>query len=76
MLIYVGAEDHIQPICADLWKYAMTNESIPLPKFYSDSFQSTVVDFLLNSIGYSQKDITHDKIEKNYTFIVDNIELV
>ena len=56
--------------------YAMTNESTAAPKFYSDSFKSTVDDFLKSSISFTQEDITHENIEEIYAYIVDNIELV
>lgn len=54
----------------------MTDESTAVPKFYSDSFKSTVDDFLKSSIGFTQEDITHENIEEIYAYIVDNIELV
>ena len=48
--------------------YAMTNESTAAPKFYSDSFKSTVDDFLKSSISFTQEDITHENIEEIHAY--------
>ncbi|XP_019859723.1 PREDICTED: uncharacterized protein LOC109587956, partial [Amphimedon queenslandica] len=63
-----GAQDHIQPIDVPLWIYAMRNESVSKPDFYSNSFKEVVDNLLESSLGLKQEDITHSNIEDIYLY--------
>uniref|UniRef100_A0A1X7VCE4 Uncharacterized protein n=1 Tax=Amphimedon queenslandica TaxID=400682 RepID=A0A1X7VCE4_AMPQE len=59
----------IQPIDVPLLIYAMRNESVSKPDFYSNSFKEVVDNLLESSLGLKQEDITHSNIEDIYLYM-------
>ena len=66
----LGVDDHLQPVDASLWIYAMSEESISAPRFYFYSFEFRANQLLAQHLKMKRCDITAENCESVYKFLI------
>lgn len=72
-LLCIGVIDHLHPVNASIWLYAMEKESVPTPSFFPRNFKVTADVILRNLLHITREDITAENCADIYTMLIENM---
>lgn len=72
-ILYLGVENHLQPVNAAIWIHAMETESTPTPRFYNHSFELQANQLLRRYLKMKRSDINHENCITVYKFLLNNM---